>query len=162
MGQNGNGEREIKIRIPDGMDPRFAQAIFQQLFNELHELEPLARNDAKMMFAQGLLNDYPALAAMRKKIVEAPAGSMWGVSFIEPPNVVVPGAEPAGFHIEAYTKMREAKEAGLEAALKTVNCYALLTSATARGLLAMHGYRLQIRPPYVPEMDVPDDQGTEG
>jgi hypothetical protein len=100
---------------------------------------------------------------MRKRIIEAPPGSMWGMSFKQPPSVISPGAEGEGFYLEAFTKMREAKENGdLSQALKTLNCFAMITSATARGLAAMHGYRIGFQPPYMPEEQEPGSEEAGG
>lgn len=164
MGTNGNGERQINLHVPEGMDPRAAQMLFQGLLDEMHELEPLARHDALLVVAQALLNDYPKLAMMRKKIIGAPPGAVWGVSIIETPRVMIPGAKEKGYFIDAFCRMREAKEAGLEAVLKTSNCYGLITSATARGLLQMHGYSLRIQSPFMPEegAEGTEDEGVEG
>ena len=158
MGQNGT-DREIKLHVPEGMDPRIAQMFFQQLLAELHELEPLAMPQAKVQVAQGLLNDQAKLSIIRKKIAEAPPGAHWGITIAESQNVFMPGGEGGGTFIEASCRMREAKVESLNLVIGTLTCFALLTSASARGLLAMHGIGMKITPPYMIEGG---EEGAEG
>lgn len=160
MGANGNGEREITLRIPDGMDPRMAQMFFQQMLRELHELEPLAMPQMKEVVAQGLLNDSVKLAAFRKRIVEAPPGARWGITIAESQNVFMPGGSGNQTFIEAMCKMRDAKADSLNMVIGTLTCFALLTSAPARGLLAMHQIGMKVTPPYM--LEDQSDEGAEG
>ena len=157
---NRNGEREITLHIPEGMDPRFAKMFFQQMLQELHELEPLAIPQAKEVVAQGLLNDSVKLAGFRKRIVEAPTGARWGITIAESQNVFMPGGVGNQTYIEAMCRMREAKNESLNMVIGTLTCFALLTSASARGLLAMHQIGMKITPPYLLEDE--SDEGAEG
>lgn len=153
-------DREIKIRIPQGMDPNMAVMLFQQLLAELHELEPLTDHNLKERVAEGMINDVPKIAAIRKKIVEAPDGMMWSIDVFEPQRVKLAGGDlrnVTGFTIDARPRLRECKN--IEEVIKTISCLALITSTTARSVAAMNGYVLRIRPPVPVEDADPAEPG---
>lgn len=152
MTKNGQEDREIKIHVPEGMDKGIGELLYENLFTELHDLEPLALPQAKHIVAQGLLNDMPKLSAFRQKIAEAPEGARWGITIAESQSVFMPGGSGSGIFIEAAARLREAKASGdMNLVIGTLTCFALITSAPARGLLAMHGFGMKITAPRVPE-----------
>lgn len=155
---NGSGTREIKLAVPEGMDPRAAEMIFRQLLEEFHDMEPLAVSAVHEMAAQGVLNDMPKLAMFRRRLAEAPAGAHWGITIADSSSVFLPGAKGGNqIFIEAACKMRDAKSENLNRVISTLTCWALLTSAAARGLLAMHGIGMKLTPPFELETEEVDD-----
>jgi len=161
-GNGSSNEQEITLRVPEGMDPRAAKMFFEQLMHEMHDLEPLATPASIARVAQALLGDYPMLAKLRKAISEAPSGARWGIGLVEQNSLLMPGQKPTGFYLDAFCKMRDAKAHSFESVIKTSNCLALITSATARGALSMHGYALKITAPFVPADGEDLDAGDEG
>jgi len=146
--------QEITLRVPEGVDPAMASALFQHILGELHSLAPLHPPAIKQRIAEGLVGDSVPISKIRGMLHKAVRGTMWGIDVLEPSRVI--GGEPTGIHLAACARFEDAQ--GLDEQIKTLTCYALLTSAPARGLAALMGIGLRIRPPQtaVVDDDVPE------
>ncbi len=142
-------DQEITLRVPEGVDPQMAALLFQNILGELHSLAPLHPPAIKQRIAQGLVGDSVPISKIRGLLHKVPRGTMWGIDVLEPSRVV--GGEPTGIHLAACARFEDA--VGLDEQIKTLTCYALLTSAPARGLAALMGIGLRIRPPQVEATD---------
>ena len=144
-------DQEITLRVPEGVDPQMAAMLFQNILSELHALAPLHAPQLLQRIAQGLVGDAAPISKIRGILHKAPRGTMWGIDVLEPSRVI--GGEPTGIHLAASARFEDA--ADLNEQIRTLTCYALLTSAPARGLAALMGLQLRIRPP---QTEVFDDE----
>lgn len=154
-GNNGNGTIEWTLQVPAGLDPQLAQAQFEMIVTELNAMEPLLPMRVKCSVAQGLIGDIVPLSKLRRALSDAPQNAEWGIAIVRKSKLV--GGKDEGVRIDANVRLGEARD--LDAVIRTATCFALLTSAPARALLAMHGYQMMITPPTVEQDD--DEEGSD-
>jgi hypothetical protein len=146
-------EIDFNLRVPEGMDPTMARMAFDQILGELHMLEPLLPMALKCNVAQGLVGDLVPLQRLRQALLDAPLGATWGISIVKPTRLL--GGKDDGTIIHARARLSECKT--LEEVVSTASAFAFLTSAPARGVLTMQGYKIGIRKPSVPQPEDMDD-----
>ena len=153
--QDGIKSFEIPFDVPPGIDPRAAVAAVHQTLEELHELAPLHPMQLKTQVAMGLFGDAIPISKVKAMLLEAPPKAEWGIQIVEPPRVLANPAYRKGQQspfIKARARLSECEN--INEVISTLTCYALLTSRSARGLAALHGYAPKIVPPQMPERPV--------
>lgn len=148
---DGIRDIEIPLEVPPGIDPRQAVLAVQASLNELHELAPLHPMQQKIAVAVGLFGDHVPIGKIRGMLLEAPGDAEWGIQIIEPPKVL---ANPVYRKqdspvIKARARLSECRD--VNEVIGTLTCYALLTSRSARGYAALHGFQPMIVPPKLPD-----------
>lgn len=157
MSANGKSDLGIKptvsveLRVPKlpGIPEQALVGMVQEIMAELQFWAPLEPPQKIADVACAVLGDVPHLQALRTKMAQAQPGHIVQAIITRPSLLELDKAE---IELVLHAPVRVHETAGDTAALASfVTVVGLLTSPTARALLALGGKRLLIEGPFAPQ-----------